>query len=62
MSPGASYNAATATVIGNTPPGTTVLATTAGLSAPGDVASFRVFVRLTTGNEAGSNTFTITRP
>ena len=40
----------------------TSLATTVGLENPGDVASFKVFVLLTTGNEAGSNTVTITRP
>jgi len=32
------------------------------LATSGDVASFKVFVRLTTGNAAGSNTVTITRP
>jgi len=62
MSIGSSYDAAAATVVGNLPAGTTSLATTAGLENPGDVASFKVFVKLTTGNEAGSNTVTITRP
>lgn len=62
MSPGATYDAATATVIGNVPAGTTTFNTTAGLAASGDVASFKVFVKLTTGNESGSNTVTITRP
>ncbi len=62
MSVGPTYDAATATVIGNLPPGTTTFSTTAGLENPGDVASFKVFVKLTTGNEAGSNTVTITRP
>ncbi len=62
MSPGATYSAATATVIGNLPPGTLSFQTLAGLAASGDVASFKVFVKLTTGNEAGSNTLTITRP
>ena len=62
MSPGATYNEATATVIGNLPPGTTSFSTAAGLAASGDAAAFRVFVRLTTGNVAGSNTVTITRP
>ena len=61
MSSGSSYDAATATVIGNFPSGTTSFATTDGLESPGDVASFKVFVLLTTGNEAGSNTLTITR-
>ena len=62
MSPGASYDAANATVVANLPPGSTALETTAGLANPGDVASFKVFVKLTTGNVAGSNTVTITRP
>jgi len=62
MSPGASYDEATAVVVGNRPPGTLTFDTSAGLANPGDVASFRLFVRLTTGNEAGSNTVTITRP
>ncbi len=62
MSPGANYDAANATVVANLPPGSTTLETTAGLANPGDVASFKVFVKLTTGNVAGSNTVTITRP
>jgi len=62
MSLGSTYDAGAATVVGNAPPGTTSLNTTAGLAASGDVASFKLFVRLTTGNEAGSNTITITRP
>ena len=33
-----------------------------GLESPGDEASFKLFVVLTTGNEAGSNTVTIARP
>ena len=62
MSLGATFDAATATVVAHIPAGTTTLDTTAGLENPGDVASFKVFVKLTTGNEAGSNTVTITRP
>jgi hypothetical protein len=62
MSPGATYDSGTATVVGNAPPGTLTLQTAAGLAASGDVASFKVFVKLTTGNESGSNTVTITRP
>ena len=62
MSPGATYDAATATVVATVPSDTLSLSTTTGLDNPGDVASFKVFVRLTTGNEAGSNTVTITRP
>ena len=62
MSSGATFDAATATVVAHIPAGTTTLEATAGLENPGDVASFKVFVKLTTGNEAGSNTVTITRP
>lgn len=36
--------------------------TAAGLSTPGSTASFKVYVILTTNNEKGSNTVTITRP
>lgn len=62
MSPGATFDAALATVVAHVPAGTTTLETTAGLENSGDIASFKVFVTLTTGNEAGSNTVTITRP
>lgn len=62
MSPGLTYDAATASVIGNVMPGILTFQTTAGLANSGDVASFKVFVKLSTGNEAGSNTVTITRP
>lgn len=62
MSIGATFNAGTATVIGNIPPGTTTFTTTAGVENSGDQASYRLVVKLTTGNQAGSNTVTITRP
>jgi len=62
MSLGATFDAAAATVVAHIPAGTTTLETTAGLENSGDIASFKVFVKLTTGNEAGSNTVTITRP
>lgn len=62
MSIGPTFDAATATVIGNIPVGTTTFTTTTGLASPGDQISCRLFVKLTTGNEAGSNTITITRP
>ena len=61
MSPGPSYDSATASVIGSQPPGSAGTTTLAGLASPGDVASFKIFVVLTTSNEAGSNTVTITR-
>lgn len=63
MSPGATYDPNTATVAGNVPAsGAQTLLTSAGLANSGDTASFKVFVILTTANEAGSNTVTITRP
>ena len=36
--------------------------TDAGLTTPGNVASFKVYVVTKTGNEKGSNTVVITRP
>ena len=36
--------------------------TNTGLSAPGNVATFKVYVITTTGNEKGSNTVAVTRP
>ena len=63
MSPGASYDEGTSSVVGNIPlQATTAFSTASGLTLPGDVATFKVFVRTTTGNEAGSNAVTITRP
>jgi len=62
MSPGSSYNSSSATTIGSVQSGTSEFHTTDGLANSGDVASFKVFVALTNGNEAGSNTVTITRP
>ena len=62
MSDGATFDAATATVIGNFPPGTTTFVTSTGVENPGNQASYKLFVRLTTGNVAGSNTVTIIRP
>ena len=62
MSLGTTYDGTTATVIGNIPAGTSTFATSEGLANAGDVATFKLFVKLTTGNEAGSNAITITRP
>ena len=62
MSPGPNYDADTVSVVATVPSDTLSLSTTTGLDNPGDVASFKVFVRLTAGNEVGSNTVTITRP
>lgn len=61
--PGANYSTDTETVVGNlSPTDAREFLTDAGLSAPGNVASYKVYVILTTGNEKGSNTVTITRP
>lgn len=63
-SPGATYDPATATVIDTLTVGMTPLEfqTTEHLANPGDAASFKVFLILTTGEDTGSNTVTITRP
>lgn len=60
---GANYSQATEHVAGSIPAGTPpVFVTTKGLPASGSVASFRVYVRLTSGGEAGSETLVVTRP
>jgi hypothetical protein len=61
MTPGPTYDTANDSVIGNLDPGTLNLLTTDGIPNPGDTASYKVYVILTTGNEAGSNTVTVTR-
>ncbi len=43
-------------------PGTTQMTTTDGLLSPGDVATYRVYVVLTTSEEIASNDVTIQRP
>ena len=62
MTPGATYDSNNASVIGNLTPGFEQFETAEGLANPGDVASYKIYVLLSTGNEAGSNTVTITRP
>jgi hypothetical protein len=42
-------------------PGTLTVPTLFGLVDPGDQATFKLFVILTTGNQAGSNAVTVTR-
>ena len=57
------YSTETEVVIGNlSPTDPRQFLTLAGLAASGDVATFKVYEILTTGNEKGSNTVTITRP
>jgi hypothetical protein len=61
--PGANYSTDTETVIGNVSAGSLrEFLTDAGLSASGNVASFKVYVITTDGNEKGSNTLVMTRP
>jgi len=62
MTPAATYDSNNASTIGNLTPGFEQFETMEGLANPGDVASYKVYVLLSTGNEAGSNTVTITRP
>lgn len=62
VSPGASYDSASATSADQTSPGTEELRTTEGLASPGDTASFKVFVVLSNGDEVGSNPVTVSRP
>ena len=49
-------------IVASVDPSEAAYRTTDGLSSPGDVATYRVYVVLNTGNEAGSNDVTITRP
>lgn len=62
VSPGATYDSGTASVAGQVLAGTEEFRTTQELASPGDTATFKVFVVLQTGNQAGSNPATITRP
>jgi len=60
---GPNYSPDDDVVIGNiTDINTLEFLTDAGLSTPGTTATFKVFVRTTTGNEKGSNTVAVTRP
>lgn len=61
MTPGATYNSNNDSQVDTVPPGTAELRTNSGLLSPGDVATFRVYVVLSTGNKAASNDVTITR-
>lgn len=59
---GASYSTDTEHTVGTVPGGAPpVWVTLKGLMTAGAVASFRAYVRLTSGGEAGSNTVVITR-
>jgi len=62
MSPGPDYSTENETVVASLSPSDPLeFVTNAGLTSPGDVASFKVYVVTTTGNEAGSNAVTVTR-
>ena len=63
FSPGPNYSTENETVVGSVPPADPLeLFTDVGLTTSGDVASYKVYVITTTGNEAGSNAVTVTRP
>ena len=59
---GATWDAANSSISATLPPGTTTYETLDGVPNPGDTAIYRVVLVLSTGNEASSNTVTITRP
>lgn len=60
---GPNYDTDTENVIGNvSPTDPREFLTLAGLAAAGNVASFKVYVITTTGNEKGSNAVAVTRP
>jgi len=59
---GPNYNTEIEDVIGNvTPGGLLEFLSDAGLAAAGNIASFKVYVITTTGNEKGSNAVSVTR-
>ena len=60
--PGPTYKAADESVVDDVPSNQTDFSTNAGLLAPGATALFRVYVVLTTANEKGSNTVSVTHP
>jgi len=62
-STGTAYSTEDETVIASIPPeAPRELLTLAGVETAGATAKYRVYVRLTTGNEKGSNTVSVTRP
>jgi hypothetical protein len=60
--PGPVYKAAEESVVGLVPSTDTEFSTNVGLAAPGARALYRIYVVLTTANEKGSNTVSVTRP
>ncbi len=61
-SPGPKYKAADESVVAEGAKTDTSFSTDEGLVSPGATALFRVYVVLTTANEKGSNTVSVTRP
>lgn len=59
---GTSWKNDEAVAIANNPPGTLEFLTDEGLVASGSKVFYKVYVILTTGNEKGSNTVSVTRP
>lgn len=61
--PGPEYDSQDETVLSTIAPGAPrQFSTAAGLAVPGSAMSYKVYVKLTTGNEAGSDARTVTRP
>lgn len=61
--PGPNYLTETEVVVGNvSPTDPREFFSDAGLAASGNIASFKVYVILTTSNKKSSNAVTITRP
>ena len=61
--PGPDYNAADATTLHTfLPADPRTFQTGAGFAIPGAAMTYKLFVRLTTGNESGSEAVTVTRP
>ncbi len=60
--PGPTYKAVNESVVAEVASNLTEFSTNAGLVAPGATALFKIYVVLTTANEKGSNTVSVTRP
>ena len=61
--PGPDYNADDATTLHTfLPADPRTFQTGAGFATPGAAMTYKLFVRLTTGNESGSEAVTVTRP
>ncbi|MEZ6109430.1 MAG: hypothetical protein R3C99_00010 [Pirellulaceae bacterium] len=61
MTPGPEYSEDDESVVGSFASGTVMTETDAGLTMPGQIASFRLYVVTTDGNEVGSNTVVVSR-